>query len=62
MGRAVRLARFIRDQQGSFGTNRVSVLWNLPISLLANPVVGVSQHQLAGATHEAAHHFLLKNH
>lgn len=39
----------------------ISILWNIPIVLLAILVVGASQHQLAGATHEATHHILFRN-
>ena len=39
----------------------LSFWWNLPVLLLALLSVGASQHQLAGATHEAVHHTLFKN-
>lgn len=35
--------------------------WNIPASLLAIIVMGGSQHQLAGAVHEASHFMLFKN-
>lgn len=35
--------------------------WAVPLYLLTIVVVGASQHQLAGATHEATHHTLFKN-
>ncbi|MEK6234387.1 MAG: fatty acid desaturase, partial [Planctomycetales bacterium] len=38
-----------------------SFWWNVPVTFLAILVVGASQHQLAGATHEATHHTLFKN-
>lgn len=38
-----------------------SSLWLVPVFLLAIACVGASQHQLAGATHEATHHTLFKN-
>ena len=40
---------------------QLSSLWLLPVALLAIVVVGASQHQLAGGTHEATHHTLFKN-
>ena len=40
---------------------RLSVWWNVPLTLIAILVIGASQHQLAGATHEATHHTLFKN-
>jgi fatty acid desaturase len=39
----------------------LSPWWNLPVALLAIITIGASQHQLAGATHEATHHILFKN-
>ena len=39
----------------------LSPWWNLPVALLAVIAIGASQHQLAGATHEATHHILFKN-
>jgi len=44
--------------QGAAG---LSVWWNVPVFLLAVLAIGASQHQLAGATHEATHHILFKN-
>ena len=35
--------------------------WRVPILVLAVIIVGASQHQLAGATHEATHYILFKN-
>lgn len=35
--------------------------WNVPVTALAVLVVGASQHQLAGAAHEATHHTLFRN-
>lgn len=40
---------------------QLSTLWLVPVFLLAVVCVGASQHQLAGATHEATHHTLFKN-
>ncbi len=39
----------------------VSGWWGLPVWLLAIVAIGASQHQLAGATHEATHHTLFRN-
>lgn len=39
----------------------ISALWNIPVYLIALAVVGASQHQLAGAVHEAVHHTLFRN-
>lgn len=39
----------------------LSFWWNFPVTILALLSVGASQHQLAGATHEAVHHTLFKN-
>jgi len=39
----------------------LSWFWNLPVTLLAVLVVGASQHQLAGAGHEATHGILFRN-
>ena len=39
----------------------LSVWWNVPVFVLAILAVGASQHQLAGATHEATHHILFRN-
>jgi len=39
----------------------LSFWWNIPVYLLALITVGASQHQLAGAVHEAVHHTLFKN-
>ena len=38
----------------------LSVWWAAPAALAAIMVIGASQHQLAGATHEATHHTLFK--
>lgn len=38
-----------------------SFWWNIPVWLLAVVAIGASQHQLAGATHEATHHTLFRN-
>ena len=35
--------------------------WAVPVFFLASIVIGASQHQLAGATHEATHHTLFRN-
>ncbi len=35
--------------------------WNVPVFLVALFTIGASQHQLAGALHEAVHHTLFKN-
>ena len=42
-------------------SQELSFWWNVPIYLLAIIVIGASQHQLAGATHEATHHILFRN-
>ena len=39
----------------------ISFLWNIPVTLLAVAMVGASQHQLGGATHEATHFTLFRN-
>ncbi|MEM1440898.1 MAG: fatty acid desaturase [Verrucomicrobiota bacterium] len=39
----------------------LSAWWNVPVYLLALLSIGASQHQLAGAGHEAVHHTLFKN-
>lgn len=38
-----------------------NLLWCVPVTVLAVLVVGASQHQLAGANHEASHYTLFKN-
>ncbi len=43
------------------GAAGLSSLWLVPAALLAIVAIGASQHQLAGATHEATHHNLFKN-
>lgn len=35
--------------------------WNVPVAVAAIVTVGASQHQLAGATHEATHHTLFRH-
>lgn len=35
--------------------------WNIPVTVLAILVIGASQHQLAGAGHEATHYMLFRN-
>lgn len=35
--------------------------WNVPVAVVAIVIVGASQHQLAGATHEATHHTLFRH-
>lgn len=39
----------------------ISFWWNLPVVYLALVVVGASQHQFGGATHEATHYTLFRN-
>ena len=39
----------------------ISLWWVLPAAIASIVAVGASQHQLAGATHEATHHTLFKN-
>lgn len=39
----------------------LSLWFLLPVAFLAIVAIGASQHQLAGATHEATHHTLFKN-
>ncbi|MEA3210681.1 MAG: hypothetical protein QOE70_3738 [Chthoniobacter sp.] len=39
----------------------LSVGWEGPVFLLAVIMIGASQHQLAGATHEATHHLLFRH-
>lgn len=39
----------------------LSFWWNIPVYLLGLLSMGASQHQLAGAGHEAVHHTLFKN-
>ena len=39
----------------------LSFWWNVPVFALAVLAIGASQHQLAGATHEATHHILFRN-
>ncbi len=41
--------------------SELSFWWNVPVYLLAVVIIGASQHQLAGAGHEAVHHSLFKN-
>lgn len=50
---------FHQYQQASAG--QISFWWNVPVFLVAILIVGASQHQLAGAGHEASHHSLFKN-
>ncbi len=38
-----------------------SVLWSVPVFLLAIVLVGAGQHQLSGLSHEGAHHILFRN-
>ncbi|MGD9785132.1 MAG: fatty acid desaturase [Hyphomicrobiaceae bacterium] len=38
-----------------------SFWWNIPIVILAITIIGASQHQLGGATHEATHFILFRN-
>jgi fatty acid desaturase len=38
-----------------------SVLWDVPVFLLAIVLVGAGQHQLTGLAHEGAHHILFRN-
>jgi fatty acid desaturase len=39
----------------------LALVWNLPVYVVALLVMGASQHQLAGAGHEAVHHTLFRN-
>lgn len=39
----------------------LSFWWNVALTVLAIFIIGASQHQLAGATHEATHQILFKN-
>ena len=39
----------------------ISFWWNLPVAYAALVVVGASQHQFGGATHEATHYTLFRN-
>lgn len=39
----------------------IAFLWSIPVYLTALAAVGASQHQLAGAVHEAVHNTLFKN-
>lgn len=39
----------------------LSPWWNVPVVILAIIAIGASQHQLAGATHEATHYILFRN-
>ena len=41
--------------------NGLSVLWNIPVTVLAIALVGALQHHLANLTHESVHHVLFKN-
>src|SRR5262245_311668 len=38
-----------------------SVLWSVPVFLVAVLLVGAGQHQLSGLAHEGAHHILFRN-
>jgi fatty acid desaturase len=38
-----------------------SVLWSVPVFLLAILIVGTCQHQLSGLAHEGSHHILFRN-
>jgi fatty acid desaturase len=42
-------------------TSAWSLLWAIPVTLLANLCVGATQHRLATFTHEAAHYMLFRN-
>jgi fatty acid desaturase len=44
-----------RQEQGS------SVLWSVPVFLVAIVLVGAGQHQLSGLAHEGSHHILFRN-
>ena len=46
------------EYQSSAG---ISFLWNIPVFLVAVVLIGGTQHQFAGAGHEAVHHTLFKN-
>lgn len=39
----------------------ISILWSIPVTLVAIACVGAGQHRLATLTHEAAHYMLFKN-
>src|SRR5205085_2933011 len=45
----------VRQQQGW------SVLWSVPVFVLAIFLVGAGQHQLSGLAHEGVHHILFRN-
>src|SRR5262245_17893171 len=38
-----------------------SILWDIPLYLLAVVLVGAGQHQLSGLAHEGVHHILFRN-
>ncbi|MDF1812786.1 MAG: fatty acid desaturase [Verrucomicrobiales bacterium] len=57
-GATMALAIMFFEYQQSSG---ISFWWNLPVLLAALILVGGSQHQFAGAGHEAVHHTLFKN-
>ena len=38
-----------------------SVLWSVPVFVLAIVLIGAGQHQLSGLSHEGAHHILFRN-
>ena len=38
-----------------------SLLWDVPVFLLAIVLVGAGQHQLSGLAHEGVHHILFRN-
>jgi fatty acid desaturase len=42
-------------------TSAAALVWFVPVAFAAMVCIGASQHQLAGATHEATHHTLFKN-
>lgn len=38
-----------------------SILWDIPVFLLASILIGAGQHQLSGLAHEGVHHILFRN-
>ncbi|MDF1862816.1 MAG: fatty acid desaturase [Verrucomicrobiales bacterium] len=55
---SVALALLFFLERESWG---LSFWWNIPVFIVGLLTVGASQHQLAGAAHEAVHHTLFKN-
>ncbi len=55
---AISLAVLFFESRETWG---ISVWWGIPVYLGALVAIGASQHQLAGAGHEAVHHTLFRN-